>query len=94
MESNVTAEKRIVPEELNGPMDFDIFLFMLSHNYDNHEWIEVRVDLPAKSGGTISVLPEGYPPTHTIQLTIGGDKNATAEIINPIPAAFIDEPRA
>ena len=66
--SSDPTEKR-GKEIYDPPPGFDSFMFSLSNDFDRMNWVEVPLDLPAKMGGTISVVPAGYPATHPILIT-------------------------
>jgi len=63
-----------VPPIFDPPEGFDPFFAALEVKFDNVIWIEVKFEaLPAKNGGTVSIVPDGYPETHPIRITLAGD---------------------
>lgn len=53
-----------------SPMDFDTFLGITNDRFETLQWIEVKYQLSAKTGGVVSVVPEGYPATHPVTVTM------------------------
>lgn len=58
------------------PPGLDPFMLALAANFDDHIWVEVPVELPVLMGGTVTVVPDGYPETHAIEITIEANPQA------------------
>lgn len=97
---NTEPDKRITFPDLNGPLSFDMYLSLLSNTFNTISWVDTEVTLPVRNGGTVSVLPAGYPVDHPVSITIPPNPSAAAEfekgtisVPAPLPAgAFLEVP--
>jgi hypothetical protein len=74
-ETNDPIEKR-PPGISDPPPGYDHYLFILASFFDSYDWVEIEVEYSAKTGGVISVVPDGYPADHPIEITMFGDPSS------------------
>lgn len=93
-------DKRLVLPDLDGPMTLETYLFILDNSFDTINWVATDVVMPVWDGGTVSVLPQGYPAGHEVSITFTGNRMAPNEFETgtiwlpaPLPAGvFLDIP--
>jgi hypothetical protein len=77
VQNSGSADKRL---PRISPMDFETFIRITNDRFETLQWIEVKYPMSAKTGGSVSVVPEGYPATHPITLTVAPDPLASDKV--------------
>jgi len=95
---NAVSPEKSDPADKRGrqiydpPPGMNPFMSTLAGKFDQQNWVEIKVDLPAKMGGTVSVVPDGYPATHPIKISIAANPNADKMLVESTIWVAVPDP--